>query len=263
MKKVCDPDANSINLDVKIVTTFVEPLQYMIAFRVLGPAKTTRTQHGQRSHDTAVAGHAGSIIIKDLTAGDPQRLGLMKQFCRNFDAIFTAAGEFTLNFLGRALTDAIAKLDKIKCIKPFSDPAALHWLDEMILEEVDLDVAIVVDFCKDTLFKSDPSDFNNALAAANTAIANLQRGAECFCIPCHEVLADAQKFIMIAEVTKTENRILGTIAECKDKPMKLKRVIGDIYTNTPAHVQGNIHEFVHATVDKVAPHAKKAKKLAE
>ena len=101
------------------------------------------------------------------------------------------------------------------------------------------------------------------MAAANTAIANLQRGAGCFCIACHEVLGDAQKVIMIAEVTKSENRILGTIAECKDKPMKLKRVIGDIYANAPAHVQANLHKFVQATVDIVAPHAKKAKKLAE
>ena len=126
LKKLCHPYANSINLDVKILATFVEPLQSTIAFRVLGPDTNTRMQHGQRSHDTAVAGHAGSNIIKDLTAGDPQRLGLIKQFRRNFDDIFTAAGEFTLNFIVRALKDAIAKLDKIKYIKPLSDPAAAH-----------------------------------------------------------------------------------------------------------------------------------------
>ena len=68
---------------------------------------------------------------------------------------------------------------------------------------------------------------------------------------------------MTSEVAKNETRILGMVVECKDKPMKLKRVVGDIYTSAPAYVQGNLHKYVQLTVDLVAPHAKKTKKSGD
>jgi hypothetical protein len=95
------------------------------------------------------------------------------------------------------------------------------------------------------------------------AMKALTLGCETFGKPIPEIHNKAQDTFDDATLTKKETGLIGVVAQCKGKPMKLKRSIAEIYATTPAAIIDRFHPLVVALVDDCAPNVAKKAKLAD
>ena len=262
--KLKKPNMPELWDDIQALLTLIDPLKAMLGYVLLGPDAQGRVQK-DAMRTVAASAHAGYQQLLSLVGGGDDTYGLVKQYRDEFLTIFDEAAELGLKLLSTSLQDADKKLKKLKRIVPFGDPAKLHWLDECDANPADgdVDLDIVIDFCNETLFKIDPSAFNKAMDNHEAAMKALTLGCETFGKPIPEIQNKAQDTFDDATLTKKETGLIGVVAQCKGKPMKLKRSIAEIYATTPAAIIDRFHPLVVALVDDCAPNVAKKAKLAD
>ena len=157
-------------------------------------------------------------------------------------------------------TSQAGQLDgKLRPVCKIENPKSMntHYLNEFA--NFNPDVAINIDelnpFLADTLFKVDPSPLKNYLAAARTALSNLDE-----CNAMYGIFGGDKhklsKTIEAAELTQKESTILGTCVSQADKSVLLKRAVRNA---TSTDVDGALSELHLVENHFGKPAAKKPK----
>ena len=254
-------DVPELVADVMSLITLLVPLKALLGYVLLAPDAQGRVQK-DATRSVAAAAMAGNTQLASLLSAVGPTMGLVKQFHAEFLADFAEAAEFQLRLLSTSVDEWTKSSQKVSVVQPFGGSDKPHWIDDCdaVQGPDDIDMTVPQEHCENTLFTADPGPLELTINATETAMESLKSTAETFGMPLPAAYDNCNVVFTTACVTKTETGILGTYAQLREKPMRLKRAIGEIYEKQTTEVKGRLHPTIIAVINAVAPSAlKKAK----
>ena len=169
--------------------------------------------------------------------------------------------ESSTHLVDVAMKVAEARVKQLKphvTVKPFYDQSAAHWLDDFDGDpEIDSEIA---QFASETIFTLNPDALHKALDLCAKSVAHALSVHASFMLDVPATLVTAKEVVARGTTTKLGCQILGILSSFVDKPVKLKRALGNIYEATDDDIWTNLHGTVKSVVERHATTAALDKK---
>ena len=212
----------------------------------LGPDEVTRSHRDETLGKAKAMVHAvENVQVLHETFGDKVP-GFVQMLQDEANQVKRDAEQYMVGSSVGVFAARAKLLEPLSKIAPFIDPTMSHWTEDY---DGDGTVADISRFMDAAFFTLDPDKFHYALKAASDAASRIDVVLSTFKTERPESCKAHFDILRAAKVCDYEGELMGTISECADNTIRLKRSLIKKYEQVAPKVWDGVHPTIQNIVE--------------